>query len=79
MTLRRDDFIEKCVRPPMGADPVLKGDPASIMPAGITHMNPARMAYMNMADGKDGFFPLSPLSAPHEGSESIPLSDTRLR
>jgi hypothetical protein len=31
-TLRKAEFIEKGVRPPMGADPELKNEPASIMP-----------------------------------------------
>ena len=50
-TRRKAEFIEKGVRPPMGADPELKNAPASIMPAQIT--------YFNTAGGqKKGFFPL---------------------
>lgn len=48
--LRKAEFIEKGVRPPMGADPELKNEPASIIPATIT--------YMNTAGGKKGFWPL---------------------
>jgi hypothetical protein len=48
--LRKAEFIEKGVRPPMGADPELKNEPASIMPAMIT--------YMNTAGQKKGFWPL---------------------
>jgi hypothetical protein len=49
-SLRKAEFIEKGVRPPMGADPELKNEPASIMPARIT--------YMNTAGGKKGFWAL---------------------
>lgn len=49
-TLRKDEFIEKGVRPPMGADPQLKNEPASITPAAIN--------YVSTEGGKKGFFPL---------------------
>jgi hypothetical protein len=49
-TRRKAEFIEKGVRPPMGADPELKNEPASIIPAQIT--------YMNTGNGKKGFWPL---------------------
>ncbi len=49
-TLRLNEFIEKGVRPPMGAHPDLKNEPASIQPAGIT--------YMSTDTGKKGFWPL---------------------
>jgi hypothetical protein len=45
-TLRKAEFIEKGVRPPMGADPELKNEPASIMPGMIT--------YFRTRDGKEG-------------------------
>lgn len=48
--LRKAEFIEKGIRPPMGADPELKNEPASIMPAMIT--------YMNTGGQKKGFWPL---------------------
>jgi hypothetical protein len=48
--VRKAEFIEKGVRPPMGADPELKNEPASIMPAMIT--------YMNTSGQKKGFWPL---------------------
>jgi hypothetical protein len=47
---RKAEFIEKGVRPPMGADPALKNEPASVMPAMIT--------YTNTDGGKKGFWPL---------------------
>lgn len=47
---RKAEFIEKGVRPPMGADPELKNEPASIMPSQIT--------FMNTAGQKKGFWPL---------------------
>lgn len=40
-TRRKAEFIEKGVRPPMGADVELKNEPASIIPAQITYMNTA--------------------------------------
>lgn len=44
MSCRKEEFIEKGVRPPLGEDPVLKNEPASIMPASITYMwNPRKM------------------------------------
>lgn len=49
-TRRKAEFIEKGVRPPMGADPSLKNEPSSIVPGMIT--------YVNTGDGKKGFFPL---------------------
>jgi hypothetical protein len=49
-TRRKAEFIEKGVRPPMGADPELKNEPASILPAHIT--------YMSTTGGKKGFWPL---------------------
>lgn len=49
-TRRKAEFIEKGVRPPMGADPALKNEPASIIPGQIT--------YFNTENGRKGFFPL---------------------
>lgn len=49
-TRRKAEFIEKGVRPPMGADPELKNEPASILPGMIT--------YVNQDTGKKGFWPL---------------------
>lgn len=48
--LRKAEFIEKGVRPPMGADAELKNEPASILPGQIT--------FMSTANGKKGFWPL---------------------
>ncbi len=49
-TRRKGEFIEKGVRPPMGATPELKNEPASIKPGDIT--------YFTSEGGKKGFFPL---------------------
>lgn len=49
-TYRKAEFIEKGVRPPMGADPELKNEPSSIMPSFIT--------YTSTTGGKKGFWPL---------------------
>jgi hypothetical protein len=54
-TRRKAEFIEKGVRPPMGANPELKNEPSSIIPGMIT--------YMNTDGGKKGFFPLFEVSA----------------
>jgi len=48
--LRKGEYIEKLVRPPMGADPELKMEPQSILPGKTT--------YVNTAGGKKGFWPL---------------------
>ena len=53
--IRKGEFIEKGVRPPMGADPDMKNEPASIMPSMIT--------YMNTSGGKKGFWPLFEVNA----------------
>lgn len=49
-TRRKGEFIEKLVRPPMGGDPELKNEPASIQPGQLT--------FVNTATGKKGFWPL---------------------
>jgi hypothetical protein len=49
-TRRKAEFIEKLVRPPMGANPELKNEPSSIIPGNIT--------YTNTEGGKKGFWPL---------------------
>ena len=49
-TRRKAEFIEKLVRPPMGANPELKNEPSSIVPGNIT--------YTNTDSGKKGFWPL---------------------
>lgn len=49
-TRRKAEFIEKGVRPPMGASPELKNEPSSIVPGNIT--------YFDTSNGKKGFFPL---------------------
>jgi hypothetical protein len=41
-TVRKAEFIEKFVRPPMGANPELKNEPASIMPGMITYFDTQR-------------------------------------
>lgn len=54
-TRRKAEFIEKGVRPPMGADPALKNEPSSIVPGMIT--------YINSSEGKKGFWPLFEVQA----------------
>ena len=49
-TRRKAEFIEKLVRPPMGANPELKNEPSSIIPGMIT--------YTSTDNGKKGFWPL---------------------
>jgi hypothetical protein len=49
-TRRKGEFIEKGVRPPMGADPELKNEPYSIMPGQVT--------FFATGGQKKGFFPL---------------------
>jgi hypothetical protein len=53
-TLRKAEYIEKGVRPPMGANPELKMEPQSTMP-GMT-------VYVNTDGGKKGFWPLYELN-----------------
>lgn len=49
-TRRKGEAIEKQVRPPMGADPQLKNEPASI--------NPGHITYVETSSGKKGFWSL---------------------
>ena len=49
-TMRKAEYIGKGVRPPMGASPELKSEPASIIEGNIT--------YFSTDGGKKGFFPL---------------------
>ena len=49
-TRRKAEFIEKLVRPPMGADPEMKNEPSSILPGNVT--------YTNSSGQKKGFWPL---------------------
>jgi len=49
-TRRKAEFIEKLVRPPMGANPEMKNEPSSIVPGNIT--------YTNTEGTKKGFWPL---------------------
>lgn len=49
-TLRKAEFIEKGVRPPMGADPSLKNEPYSTMPGMTT--------FVSSENGKPGYWPL---------------------
>jgi hypothetical protein len=49
-TRRKAEFIDKVVRPPMGASPELKNEPSSIIPGKIT--------YVSTEGGRKGFFPL---------------------
>ena len=49
-TRRKAEFIGKGVRPPMGADPALKNEPATTIEGQIT--------YFSTEGGRKGFFPL---------------------
>lgn len=49
-TVRKAEFIEKLVRPPMGADVEMQNQPSSIRPGEIT--------YTNTDNGRKGFWPL---------------------
>lgn len=49
-TRRKAEFIDKLVRPPMGAHPSLRNEPSSIIPGNIT--------YIAANDGDKGFWPL---------------------
>lgn len=54
-TLRKAEVIEKIARPPMGADPAMKNEPASILPGAITFTS---------TDGqRKGFWPLFQVDA----------------
>lgn len=54
-TRRKAEFIEKLVRPPMGANPELKNEPSSITPGNVT--------YTSTEGGKKGFWPLFEVNA----------------
>lgn len=49
-TRRKGEFIEKLVRPPMGANPEMKNEPSSIQPGNVT--------YTSTDGSKKGFWPL---------------------
>jgi hypothetical protein len=53
-TRRKGEFIEKLVRPPMGANVEMKNEPSSIQPGNIT--------YTSTEGGKKGFWPLFEVS-----------------
>jgi Bacteriophage head to tail connecting protein len=74
-TRRKGEFIEKGVRPPMGADPELKNEPYSIMPGQVTFFATGGAA------GKKGFFPLfEPNAAWLQGlTADIELVNTRIK
>ena len=54
-TLRKAEFLEKGVRPPMVADPSMKNEPASVMPGMVT--------FVNTANGTTGFKPAFEVNA----------------
>jgi hypothetical protein len=53
-TIRKAEYLEKGVRPPMGAGPEMKNEPASI--------NPGRITYTRSDGKKEGFWPLFEVS-----------------
>ncbi len=54
-TREKAEFIKKLTKPPMGANPELKNEPASIIPGHIT--------YMSTDNNKQGFWPLFQMQA----------------
>ncbi|MGE5148492.1 MAG: portal protein [Rhodospirillaceae bacterium] len=54
---RKGEFIDKGVRPPMGGNPQLQNQPASILPGELT--------YVNTANGEKGFWPLFEVNPAH--------------
>jgi head-to-tail connecting protein len=73
MVRREGELIEKIVRPPMGGDPELKNEPASIQPGQLT--------YVNTQGGKKGFWPLfeMPATAVTPLSANIAAIEKRLK
>lgn len=49
--LRKAEFLDKGVRPAMGADPAMENRPSTIIPGGVTYIHGAQ-------NGKGGFWPL---------------------
>ncbi|HLX18446.1 MAG TPA: portal protein [Bradyrhizobium sp.] len=54
---RKGEFIDKGVRPPMGAHPQLEHKPASILPGELT--------FVNTSTGEKGFWPLFEVNPAH--------------
>ena len=54
-TVRQAEFVDKLVRPPMGADAALKNEPKSVIPGEVT--------YYDTSGGKKGFHPLFEVAA----------------
>jgi hypothetical protein len=55
--VRKGEFIDKGVRPPMGGHPQLQNKPASILPGELT--------FVNTANGEKGFWPLFEVNPAH--------------
>ncbi len=70
-TLRKAEFLEKGVRPPMLADPALKNEPASIMPGMVT--------FVNTANGNSGFKPAFEVNATWLQHLTVDIKDVQQR
>lgn len=70
-TLRKAEFLEKGVRPPMIADPELKNEPASIMPGMVT--------FVNTANAKAGFKPAFEVNATWLQHLSVDIANVQQR
>ena len=70
-TMRKAEFLEKGVRPPMTADPSMKNEPASIMPGMVT--------FVNTANGSAGFKPAFEVQAQWLQFMTADIKDVQLR
>lgn len=70
-TLRKAEFLEKGVRPPMIADPELKNEPASIMPGMVT--------FVNTANSRLGFKPAFEVNATWLQHLTVDIKDVQQR
>lgn len=70
-TVRKAEYLEKGVRPPMGADPQMKNEPASILPGHIT--------YTNTEGSKKGFWPVYEISPAWMGPLTADIAEVQKR
>ena len=70
-TRRKAEFLEKGVRPPMGADVSLKNQPSSVRPGDIT--------YVSTENQKKGFWPLFEVSPQWLAPMTADLKDVQAR
>lgn len=69
--LRKSQGIDKCVNPPMVADIVMKNQPASLIPGGVTYIP-------GMAQGKPGFAPAYQVN-PYLGDMMLDIKEVQER